>query len=301
MNWKLSFICLALWAMAGVVQAQDLKPVAVAARGNNFTNLVPPIPRTHSPVTFFRQLLAMSPMERNHALTNRPPENRTLIMAKIREYQALDADERELRLRATELRWWLTPLFHAAPTNREARLAMVPEELRDIVKARLAQWDLLPPPLQKELLANDQTLRYFANVTMTNAPAASPEQQKIAGQFNRFFELTPKEKQQALNTLSAAERAAMEKTLKSFDQLPAQQRLQCIRNYAKFAGMTAAERADFLKNAEKWSQMSPKERQSWRDLVTRVPMMPPLPQPPIPANIFPHPVVKTPRPSVATN
>jgi hypothetical protein len=123
----------------------------------------------------------------------------------------------------------------------------------------------------------------------------------LENQFNRFFELTPKEKQQTLKTLSAAERAAMEKTLKSFEKLPPQQRLQCIRNYAKFAGMSAAERKEFLENAEKWSQMSPKERQSWRDLVTHVPMMPPVPPPAIPTNIFPHPAIKTPRPNVATN
>lgn len=300
MSRKLSCLCLAAWVMAAAVHAQELLPTNVAAR-SNVTNLVPPVPKPQSPVTFFRQLLAMTPLERNQALTNRPPENRARIMAKVREYQALDPNERELRLRATELRWWLSPLFHVPPASRDTRLALVPEDMRDIVKARLAQWDILPPTVQQELLANDQTLRYFANLTTTNAIAASPEQQKIAEQFNRFFELTPKEKQQTLKTLSAAERAAMEKTLKSFEKLPPQQRLQCIRNYAKFAGMSAAERKEFLENAEKWSQMSPKERQSWRDLVTRVPMMPPVPPPAIPANIFPHPVIKTPRPNVATN
>ena len=47
-----------------------------------------------------------------------------------------------------------------------------------------------------------------------------PEQQKIAGQFNQFFELTPEEQTTDARTLSEAERAQMEKTLKSFEQLP---------------------------------------------------------------------------------
>jgi len=62
----------------------------------------------------------MSPAERNHSLTNRTPEARARILAKVREYQVLGPDERELRLRATELRWYLTPLLrgHAEELSR---------------------------------------------------------------------------------------------------------------------------------------------------------------------------------------
>ena len=265
------------------------------------TNLVPPLPKPPSPVNFFRQLLAMTTVERNHSLTNRTPEARAKILAKVREYQALGPYERELRLRATELRWYLTPLLRVTADEREARLAQVPDDLRGLVEARLRQWDLLPPPLQKEFLASDQALHYFAHVEATNQVAATPEQEKIGKQFSRFFELTPMEKQQTLKTLSAAERAQMEKTLRAFETLPPQQRLTCLRNYAKFAGMSAAERTEFLKNAEKWSQMSPAERQTWRDLVAHVPMWPPLPPAAVPPNLIPPAPPKMPRTSVATN
>jgi hypothetical protein len=270
--------------------------------GQTDTNLVPPpIPKLPSPVNFFRQLLAMSPVERLAALTNRPPEARAKILAKVREYQALSPDERELRLRATELRWYLTPLLRVPATERAARLANVPEELRELVQSRLQQWDILPPPLQKECLASDQALHYFARVETTNQPATTPAQEKIGKQFNQFFEFTPAEKQQTLKTLSAAERAQMEKTLQTFDKLPPKQRLTCLRNYAKFAGMSATERAEFLKNAESWSKMSPAERQTWRDLVARVPQWPPMPPATVPPNLIPHVSPKIPRTSVATN
>jgi hypothetical protein len=257
-----------------------------------------------SPVSFFRQLLVMSPAERLAALTNRPPEIRARIVAKIHEYLALDPNERELRLSATELRWWLAPLFKLTPDVRVARVAAVPDDFRPIVESRLAQWDALPPDLQHEFLENDKTLHYFSRIDTTNQYAVTPEQQKIAAQFNQFFDLTDAEKQSALNTLSAAERAAMEKTLASFEQLPPKQRLLCVRNYAKFAGMDGAQRSEFLKNAQKWAAMSPQERQSWRDLVAHVPIMPPMPtiSPPIPPNLIPHPAPpKLQRTSVATN
>ena len=257
------------------------------------------VPTLQSPVKFFRELLALSPMERNNALTNRTPEARARILAKVQEYQRLDANECELRLRSTELRWYLTPLFLKAPADRAPRLAQVPEDLRGLVTSRLAQWDLLPPPLQKEFLDNDRALNHFAHVDTTDTTAASPEAQKLADQFNQFFELTETEKKQALGTLPDSERAAMEKTLQTFNKLPPQQRLLCVRNYAKFAGMNAPERTEFMKNAERWPQMSPAERKSWRDLVAHVPQWPPVPMPAGPP--VPHVTPKAGRPSVATN
>ena len=294
------FFCATLALPIFSAVAQATKPVMPGV-----AKLLPPQPpqpqNISSPVVFFRQLLALPAAERNAALTNRPPETRERIKAKVREYLALDPDERELRLRATELRWWLAPLFKVAPADRAARVASAPEELRGIISARLAQWDALAPALQQEFLDNDKTLHYFARVEPTNAVASTAEQQNISAQFNQFFELTPAEKSQALNTLSAAERTAMERTLAAFEKMPPPQRLQCVRNYATFAGLTAAERADFLKNAARWAQLSPKERQSWRDLVARVPLQPPMPPMILPANLIPHTTPKPPRSSVATN
>src|ERR1019366_7847670 len=78
----------------------------------------PPLPPAQSPISFFRDLLAMNGAERKQALTNRSPEGQKLILDKVREYESLPPDERELRLRVTELRWYLVPLMTAPATNR---------------------------------------------------------------------------------------------------------------------------------------------------------------------------------------
>ena len=284
--------------------------------------LMPPVPHLKSPVGLFRDLLAMTPAGRENYLTNRSPGIRARILAKVREYEALDPNERELRLRATELRWYLLPLLHESPTNRATRLAAIPDDLQPLVKNRLRQWDILPPPLKAEFLASERTLRYFTHVDPSYSPLLPPlpqggqkwrhnprgpdlahwdmlsedQRQKIAAQFNRFFELTPAEKQKTLNTLSDAERQQMEKTLETFGKLPPAQRLKCIRAFTEFAGLSAQEKQDFLKNAQRWSQLSPKERQTWRDLVTHVPAWPPLPS----ALIMP-PMPPVYHPALATN
>ena len=274
------------------------------------TNNLPTLRGPRSPVDLFRQLLAMTPDDREAFLTNRPPPIRERILAKVSEYEALDPNERELRLRATELRWYLLPLLQETPDKRDARLAQVPADMRELVSSRLMEWSILPPPLQQEFLENERTLRYFANVDMSKGPPlpqdAAPDSEatrwnamtedqrkKMAAGVNQFFELTPDEKQAALGTLSDAERQQMEKTLQAFDQLPPDQREVCTRAFAKFAGMSAAERQEFLKNAERWSRMSPADRQAWRDLVVNVPEWPPLPPEFVASPPGLHPVATT--------
>ncbi len=277
-------------------------------------DLLPPvIPRLKSPVDSFRELLAMTAAERETALTNRPPGVRARILAKVREYAALDANERELRLRATELRWYLLPLLRESPTNRAAQLANVPDDLQPLVNSRLLQWDILPPPLQAEFFESEHALRYFTHMNSASTPSLPPmppgwhpgshdadlehwnalsdeQRQALTARVDQFFELTSGEKQKTLNTLSDAERQQMEKTLATFGQLPPQQRQQCLRGFTEFAGMSLQEKRDFLQNAQRWSQMSPQERQTWRDLVTHVPEWPPMPppaMPPVPSQLMP--------------
>lgn len=287
-------LCLMLTAACAASAQNGLAAPKPAA-----TNQVSaPQPKIVSPVSYFRKLLAMTPAERTNSLANRPPETRERILAKVEEYELLPPEAREIRLRATDLRWWLTPMLSLAPADQQKRLAQAPAEFQPLIKSRLEQWSILPPPLQQEFLDNDRAMHYFTLMPPGSA-APTAEQQRIASEFNRFFELTPEEKTQTLSQLSDDEREKMEQTLKAFDHLPPPQRQLCVENYAKFAGMSSAERADFLKNAERWAKLSPEERQEWRELVQQVPIWPvgwtPNQSPPLPPGAVPDP--KT----VATN
>jgi hypothetical protein len=291
---------------------------------------LPPLPPTpRSPISFFRDLLAMNAAERTQALTNRPPESQKQILAKVREYESLPADERELRLRVTELRWYLLPLMTGPATNRPAQLTLIPEPYRKLVEDRLQEWDLLAPDVQKELLANEATIRYLTDIEgrtdeqrrqmIESIPPARREmleqgiskwssmseeqRRKMLTRFKGFFELSDKEKQKSLNTLSGPARRQIDKTLRTFGSLPPDQRDQAIRSVAKFAGLSLAEQQQFLKSAERWKLMPPGERQVWRELVHRLPPSPPgfLPQPPglppLPSSSRPP----QPAPAMATN
>jgi Protein of unknown function (DUF3106) len=267
----------------------------------------PPVPRL-SPVQFFRELLAMSPAEIKLALSNRTPTSRQLILAKLHEYAAMDPDRRALRLQVTEMQWYLQPLLVAPATNRAALLATVPRAPRELIEGRLSEWDKLPPDVQKELVANKDTLSYLTELEgltdeqrhkMVEGLSPARRQQLQAGieqwnsmsndqrrtmvsRFNQFFDLTPAEKDKALRSLSPEERRQIQKTLQTFGNLPPDQRARCVRAIEKYTTLSLAERQQFLKNAERWQSLTPSQRQVWRDLVNHLP--PPLPPdfPPMP-------------------
>ena len=286
----------------------------------------PPLPSTKSPVALFRELLAMSPEEQREHLAGRSPEQQRRLLIKLREYELLPANERELKLRATELQWYLSPLLELTPTDRKARLALIPAPQRQLVEARLEEWDKLPTAAQKELLENEATLRYFTQVepateeqkqaVLKSLSAARrnkleagvahwqglplEQRQQTLARFNQFFELTPAEKDKAMVTLSDEERRQMEKTLRRFDQLSPKQRQDCLLAFSKFAALSLEERQQFLKNAEHWRFMAPDERQNWRELVQHLEV----PKPPLPPGMgtpLPPMPPTPPASAVATN
>src|SRR5882672_922140 len=299
-NYLLLLMALALSPKLSVSSFAQGSPSTPAQPSSNSATiaLAPPLPTAKSPVDTFRELLAMNLAERKQFLADRSPENRRQILAKLRQYEALRPAERDLRLKVTELRWYLLPLMRAPATNRLALLAAIPKEDRQLVEDRLQLWDILPPELQKELLDNEATIRYLCelgnqNPSLTNM---SPElvrhlnqglelwqnlpedqKQKLLNRFNQMFGLTDREKDRVLKTLSEPERQQIEKTLRKFGTLSPAQRAECIRSFEKFTRLSLEERQQFLKNADRWKLMSPDERQQWKEAVQKLTPQPPLP------------------------
>jgi hypothetical protein len=282
---------------------------------------LPPAPQgPKSPVDQFRQLLAMTPAERKDFLTNRPPESRTLMLAKVHEYEAFPPDERELRLKETELQWYLLPLLKLPAAGRGPRLATIPQADLKLVEVRLARWDQVPADLQKELLDNLSVVRFVlatnrsrassTNISSANAQMLQRVQDwegfprekraRILHQFDDYFTLNPDEKDKTLQTLSEPERRQLETTLNNFAGLDRDQRRECIRSFEKFASLGPEERRKFLKNAEQWKAMTPAQRQAWRDVVQRISLEPPQPFPPPTLPPIPKSVAREPRPPMLT-
>jgi hypothetical protein len=273
-------------------------------------------PVLRSPVVFFRELLAMTPAQREQPLAQWPPEKRARLLAKIKEYENMTPQTREESLAATELHWYLQQFLPDSSTNHDVQLSQVPEPYRKMVSDRLTLWQILPPPIRLEVLAHETTRDFFllgkrADIG-TNVPLAiippplrqelvrldvlpPQERQQTYSHFQSFFELNATEKQAVLDTLPATERQRLEKTIQALDHLPREKREQALKSLGELAGLTDEQRREFLINMGRWKQLSPDEQQLWLKLATLLPPMPPLP-PPIP----PRPPT-LPALSIATN
>lgn len=315
--YNLYFQCLFLAIFAGALlwsaPAPARPPDATWRKGDEAN-------RT-SPIDHFRQLLALNAEQRAQALSKEPADHRKALEEKLHEYDLLSTADREERLQLTQIRWHLTRLMRVAPGERADRLARVNEADRPLIEERLRQWDKVPAELQQEFLENERLIDYL--VKQKNSTPAQREEMKkrtpekfreqieadlarwhalprdqrhrMFERFHQFFELTGEEKKKTLNRLPESERQKMEQAVKSFEQLTPPERQQCIDSFRKFSNFTPEERTDFLKNAEQWGKMSPEQRQKWRELVQRMPPMPPTPQslmPPLPQAFAPPKVAE---------
>ncbi|MCC7376481.1 MAG: DUF3106 domain-containing protein [Verrucomicrobiales bacterium] len=278
-----------------------LLAMPVAGRAAAVPPPFPPLPA--SPVKIFRQLLAMTPEERDRALAPRAEAQREVLRSRLAEYSALPEAQREDRLRATDLYWHFQQLLRRSGAERDTLLASAPEILRPILAERLAIWDRMPTADREALLKQERVVRYFAHVRQTepqppplpgtSVSAAPPVPLRVQSQLAKVQELSPETRrrvqsqwrefveaptpaaEQKLKAMSEADRRDMERVLDRFRQLSGPQRQACIDSFARFAEMKPAERADFLRRAERWEALNSEERAQWRALVTKLPPLPP--------------------------
>lgn len=278
---------------------------------------------TGSPVSYFRQLLVMSPRERDQALASKPDSKRRPLLAKLEEYSKLTPEEREARLRLVEVWYYLQPLMNLGPAERSEKLAAVPVATRPLIEERLKWWDLVPQEHRKPFLENELAIQYFVRLDSSTSAQrerlanksveewkaleeklqqwrARPaeERLKMYQHFQEFFDLSEHEKDKTLHALSDEEREKLQKSLEVFGKLPAQQRAACIDSFRKFSNLSKEERDQFLKNAERWQEMSPRDRQNWINLINLLPAQsgPPMPGVPTrqPPGVQPGSVTKPP-------
>lgn len=267
----------------------------------------------------FRRLLAMSSEERELDLANKPPGFRDMLLAKLKEYDALTPEQQELRIRSTELRFDMMYLLRASPERRSEKLERMPEDRRKLAEARLEQWDKLPEELKQDVLEHQSTLSYVVRVEAAPAAAKedvfasmSPEyrekvksrievinglpkekRNEMLSAFHKLFDFSDGEQQEILVKLNQAEREKVEKKLAEFEKLSPEDRRKCMDSAHKFNNLTANEQAKFMEAAERWGKMSEEERNTWRNLIKQMPMpplppgakppgsVPPLPEPPL--------------------
>ena len=291
------------WAegVKGADSELKVSPVSAPPVSRAFPQMSPPpLP----PVAQFNRLLNASPGERTNQLVGKSRSARDLILQELAAVDAMSSADREqriLRLRMAQLRFYLVPLMRAEGSQRAEQLARVPEIDRALLEARLEVWDRLPARERSEVLESEATLQLFVRQASARAATeaenrgfravVSPEvanawdnwrklpdgeRSRREEKLRQFFELSADDQTQVLGMLPDRERRRMDLTLKQFSGLAPKEREQCVRNFDQLARLPESGREEFLRNAAKWQAMSQAERDAWRRLVLPEPPLPPI-------------------------
>ena len=303
MKTTATFFAFGLLVALARAQVPAESPVTLAAPAlpPTFVAISPAATVARTPVDFFRALLNAAPAERETMLAARSATERGLLLAKVREYEALPPGERELRLNATQMRWRLKFLLSASSHERAAHLAALPSAERAALEQRLKNLAQLPARLQTEVRSSQTVIHYYSRPAATLTPATVPptipvihkpasaqsaprdSRRATVEQFRRFFALNERERARALERLSDAERRSLEHLMQDLDNLPLPLRALCMDALGKFATLAPQEQAEFLKSARRWQGLQPAERETWRDFVNEMPPLPPgFGEPPLP-------------------
>ena len=263
-------------------------------------------PLSPSPIDLFRRLLATNAAGRDQFMVGKSVPLRQYLDDRIRDFEAMPAEERNAKLQALELRWYMPHVMRLKPSERAPRLDTVSEPMRSIIRQRLLQWDILPPQLQKEVLDNETAIKFFERPEQAGGPGntlgamsagqrsdlekryvdwmALPENKRreIVARFDDFMGMPEATRSNVLARLTDIDYAQMQQTLSQFSTLSKEQRAQAMQGFRKFAELSPGEQAAFLKTAERWRTMSEKDRELWRNVVARAQAMrmnapPPLP------------------------
>lgn len=273
------------------------------------TVAMPPLPP--SPVDNFRYWLSIPAEKRAPFLAMLPEADRKALSDKLAFYDALPADVRELRLSETQLHWQLLSLMRLPAAERKARIAQLPVEDRQVVQQRLHQWDMLPADKQKTFLENEQVVGVYLELQETapqdrakivaNLPRDIPQRlqkwnslpatqrQEMSDRFTQLFQSEESAREKIIAGLPEDVRVPVQQLTEQLKQLPPEQRQKCTVALNKFLKMSPDDQRQFLQNATRWQNMSEKEHNAWRQVVNKVPQLPPLPpglEAPMPPPLF---------------
>jgi hypothetical protein len=219
---------------------------------------------------------------------------------------ALPESEREARLVALELRATMLPLMKMPAGVRAQQLQMLPDRKRREIEQRLLTWDILPPPLQKDVLENETVVRLFVESQQSGASREqllaemspqrreemqrkladwdnmqSERQDQIFASVQRFFELDEKTRSRTLAALSEGDRAKLMPTLSAFDRMPKDQRERALDGFKRFKQLSPTDQQEFLRTAQRWEAMKEADKRLWRRIVASMrnssPLSPPYP------------------------
>jgi hypothetical protein len=263
-----------------------------------------------SPIRHLHNLLAANQEKRRHMLDQHDPNTRAFWERKLGEYSAMDPTKRDQKLREAQLHWYLLLILRTPDEDRDTKLLQIPPADRGLIQNRIKDWSALSESMQMDIMTHLPVLRYFGRLV-----SLSPEERREAMEaslekgnrpdmtssawgnldpsrrramflaYQKFFTLADEKRERVLAKIPLPQRRNVQSRLEQLENLSPEAKKQCLAALAKYAQMTLTERILFRANAERWKSMLPSEHAVWKNVVKKLPPLPPIRSrslPPIP-------------------
>jgi hypothetical protein len=239
------FLPLMLLAVAGISVSLRAGPGAAPAPAASAATV--DLPVLQPPLKLFRDLLAMTPAQRQQHLAQWTPEKRARVLAKLREYEAMTPAAREESLKTTELHWYLQHFLSNDSTNNNIQLSQVPEPYRQMVSDRLNVWKILPPQIQQDVMEHEAARDTFSErLAVWKILPPQLQQEILAHENTRDFFLLGNRVSASAEVPPQIIPPPLKQELIRLDSLQPGQREQAYANFENFFALTASEKKDVL-------------------------------------------------------
>ena len=94
--------------------------------------------------------------------------------------------------------------------------------------------------------------------------------------YQKFFTLADEKRERVLAKIPMPQRLNVQSRLEQLENLTPEAKKQCLEALTKYAQMTPNERILFKAHAERWKLMPPSEHTVWKNVVKKLPPLPPI-------------------------
>ncbi len=238
-------------------------------------------PRTASPISHFRQLLELNTQQREAIILRQEPSTRRILERKLEEYASLSEGEKEFRLFATELHFYLEPMIGRDSSIEKIPADRIPDSIIPHLRTAMDFWNQLPVSQRDLLLSKKKAITYLITLTYSSArlSAIVPEQSDEWESLNRFLALSLDKQKAFLNSYGLAGNTRIVQVLEKMASLSADQRDRSVHALTCYLSFPPAMKDRFMDGVHTWNSMKPTERTVWRQIADRYPRVKPAPLP----------------------
>lgn len=234
-----------------------------------------------SPVAQFRDLLSYSEDQQRAFVIKQAPEIQSILSSKLDEYRNLPSAQREFKLVATELHFYLDPVLKSHENIDRTLFSQAPSHVQHYLNMAVEFWNGLSIPHRDLLLSKKAAVSYLISLSYKSGESQSYDPSKSEWDGLYSFLLMPSDQQKAfLDSVDVNPSGTINKILTAFENLDEEERKRCAHAFVCYLSFPPQLKKQLNDGLHSWAEKPPIERSLWREIAEKYPKITPIPLPP---------------------